>query len=147
MEFQSQAESKKIVIRPDITKMVKTKSGSYHKDDFIGNELTGLSLDQVKEIASAISVDTNKWSHLNNGQQRMTIGGVLRKLTTGETQEVEDARETVADMAATFRAENEENAVAIAAEKAAAKAEKAAAAGDKPKRSRKKKAVEAESAE
>lgn len=70
----------KAKIRPNIANMIKTPGGSFHKDDFIGNSLAGLSLAQVIHVAQECGVDTGKYSHLNNGQIRMTLGGILRKL-------------------------------------------------------------------
>ena len=68
MEFQPQTAAKKTTIRPNIANMVKTAGGSYHKDDFVGNALAGLTLDQVKNISSEIGLDPSKYEHLNNGQ-------------------------------------------------------------------------------
>ena len=70
----------KAKIRPNIANMVKTPGGSFHKDDFIGNSLAGLSLAQVIHIAQECGISTVKYGHLNNGQIRMTLGGILRKL-------------------------------------------------------------------
>ena len=71
----------KAKIRPNISDMVKTAGGSFHKDDFIGNALAGLALAQVIHIAQECGIVAVKYNHLNNGQIRMTLGGVLRKLT------------------------------------------------------------------
>jgi len=129
-------EVKKVAIRPDISKMVKTKSGSYHKDDFIGHALDGLTLAQVKEIAEHVGLDPAKYVHLNNGQQRMTLGSQLRKVTaTGADEAKETAAATlrgdIESMAKEFRFVNEDNIQAAAEQKAIDKAKAAKAKEDK----------------
>lgn len=133
----------KTTIRPNIANMVKTPGGSFHKDDFIGNALAGLSLSQVQQVAVAVGLDPSKYSHLNNGQQRMTLGNQLRKKAgvpdaNGDlTTETSEARNIITNMAGEFReinliAKQEEEAA-----KEAIKAEKAAAAAAKPKKAKK----------
>lgn len=137
MEAQETVAVRKVTIRPDTSKMVKSASGSFHKDDLIGNELAGLSLDQVKQIAGEVGIDHSKWSHLNNGQQRMIIGSTLRKINASE-----DIAQ-ITSMAGMFREENEAAAAEKAAEKAAALNAKLAAP-KKPRKSKAKKEAEAE---
>ena len=123
MEQATATEVKaKVVIRPDTSKMVKTKGGSFHTDDFIGNALAGLTVDQVIVIGTEMGIDASKYTHLNRGQQRMTIGTALRKLA--KNGEGDDAAK-IENLADSFRADNEKAAEAKAAEKAAAKAAKA----------------------
>lgn len=137
----------KAKIRPNIANMIKTPGGSFHKDDAIGNALAGLTLEQVKHIAAETGIDVGKYAHLNNGQQRMTIGGILRKLVkvpeiaegVEATDKQKEALETAPAMlsqintlAANFRGVNNAHAAAALAEKEAAKAEKAAAKAVEP---------------
>lgn len=132
----------KTVIRPNTKNMIKTAGGSFHKDDFIGNALAGLSLQQVKHIAFECGVKVDKYDHLNNGQIRMTLGGVLRKLVkmpevpegqdyTEEQANAADAvnnvRGQIIDLADDFRDANKAADADAKAKKEAAKAEKAAA--------------------
>ena len=132
----------KTVIRPNTKNMIKTAGGGFHKDDFIGNALAGLSLAQVVHIAQECGVDTGKYSHLNNGQIRMTLGGILRKLVklpevpegtdyTEEQKEAADKANAVRDqitvLADDFRNANKAADADAKAKKEAAKAEKAAA--------------------
>lgn len=137
----------KAKIRPNIANMIKTPGGSFHKDDIIGNALAGLTPEQVKHIATEIGIDVGKYAHLNNGQQRMTIGGILRKLVkvpeiaegVEATDKQKEALETatavlsqINTLAANFRGVNNAHAAAALAEKEAAKAEKAAAKAVEP---------------
>jgi len=129
-------EVKKVAIRPDISKMVKTKSGSYHKDDFIGHALDGLTLAQVKQIAGEVGLDPAKYAHLNNGQQRMTLGSQLRKITAEGADEAKETaaaelRGTIESMADEFRFANEDEIKAAAEQKAIDKAKAAKAKEDK----------------
>ena len=135
---ETAAAVEKARIRPNIASMVKTATGSYHKDDFIGTTLNGLTVDQVKTIATENGLDVSKYEHLNPGQQRMTLGNTLRKMTnmvdeTGlegaaldkaiaANVESEKIRDGVAEQADAFRAANEAAAAEKAAAKAAAKA-------------------------
>ena len=137
MEFQPQTEAKKAIIRPNIANMVKTAGGSYHKDDFVGNALAGLTLDQVKNISSEIGLDPSKYEHLNNGQQRMTLGSQIRKHAADE-----EIQNVITNMSTEYREVNLAAAQEAAEAKEAAKAEKAAA---KPKKA--KKVKEADQAE
>jgi len=130
-------------IRPNIANMVKTAGGSYHKDDFIGTTLAGCTVEQVKLIATECGLDVRKYEHLNPGQQRMTLGNSLRKLTNmvdeaglegpaldkaiEANKEAEAARDQIEDLAQTMKAGADEAKAKAAAAKEAAKAEKAAA--------------------
>ena len=160
--MEAQATSK-TVIRPNIANMVKTPGGSYHKDDFIGSVLAGLSVDQVKEIASCAGLDVAKYEHLNPGQQRMTLGNKLRKLTSfvpednltgpaldtaiAANKAAEELRDTIEELAADARESNAAAKAEVAAVKEREKAEKAAAKEAKPKKERKAKAKLADDAE
>jgi hypothetical protein len=131
----------KTSIRPKVEGMVKTKSGSFHKDDFLGNALAGVTVEQVKLVAAEMGVDTGKYDHLNPGQQRMNIGNRLRALTThkeGESEEkmaeIDANRDLLTNMADGFA---ETNAATKAAEAAAKEEAKAAAAAAKPKKEKK----------
>lgn len=135
----------KAKIRPNISSMIKTAGGSFHKDDFIGNVLAGLTLAQVIHIAQECGIDTTKYGHLNNGQIRMTLGGVFRKLTklpelpdyidyTNYTEAQKEAadkanavRDQITTLAGDFRDANEAADAARIAEKEAAIKAKAAA--------------------
>ena len=141
-------EVQKTTIRPNIANMTKTPGGSYHKPDFVGYTLAGLSVAQVVSVASEVGVAADKYSRLNPGQQRMTLGNTLRKLTNiaevplidgkpdqktvDKNEEAYAIRTTVEDMADKFRAENAAAKEAKAAEKAEAAAAKKAAKEAKP---------------
>jgi hypothetical protein len=130
----------KATIRPNITNMVKTAGGSYHKDDFIGTTLAGCTVEQVKEIATECGLDVSKYAHLNPGQQRMTLGNTLRKLTnmvdetvlTGPAldkavdanKDAEAARDQIEELATGFREAAAKAKAEAAAAKEAAKAAK-----------------------
>ena len=131
----------KTSIRPKVEGMVKTKGGSYHKDDFLGNALSGVTVEQVKLIAAEMGVDTSKYDHLNPGQQRMNIGNRLRALTThkeshdeAKMAEIDANRDLLTRMADGFAETNE---ATRAAEAAAKEEAKAAAAAAKPKKEKK----------
>jgi hypothetical protein len=104
--------------------MVKTAGGSFHRDDFVGNSLAGLTVDQVIEVGQEFGIDVAKYGHLNRGQQRMAIGNALRKLVPDPDS---DASVTLQDMADEFKGVNAVAAEEKVAAKEAAKAEKAAA--------------------
>lgn len=143
MEQNTEQAVVKTAIRPNIANMVKTKGGSYHKDDFVGVTLAGLSVAQVLAIGSARGIDVTKYAHLNPGQQRMTVGNKLRAMTAiKEVPEIDgkpdqnicDAnektaavRDAIEDMAAEMKEANAAEAQAKADAKAKAAAEKAAA--------------------
>ena len=140
MENTNEAQSTKTVIRPDTTNMVKTSGGSFHKDDFIGNKLAGLTVDQVKVIGTEMGVDVSKYDHLNPGQQRMNVGNALRRMSANP-----DAADKIGTLADPMHEANAEAKIAAEAAKAEAKAAKEAAKASKPKKE--KKAKVADSAE
>lgn len=115
------AEVKKVSIRPNTEGMIKTKGGSFHKNDFIGTTLAGLTVAQVKTIAEEVGVDVTKYEHLNAGQQRMTIGNALRKMAP----EGSETAGLIADEARAAKEVNAAEAVAKAEAKEAAKQAKA----------------------
>lgn len=149
----------KTTIRPNTANMAKTAGGSYHKDDFIGTTLNGLTVAQVKAAAIEHGIDTGKYAHLNPGQQRMAIGNRLRAMTkmvdeTGlegaamdkaieANKKAEDIRDALEEYADGCRKENAAAKEADAAEKEAVKAEKAAAKPTKSKNKGKKVADDA----
>lgn len=137
-----QAEVKKTTIRPDVTKMVKTAKGSFHKDDLIGHALNGLTLDQVKVVAVELGLDPAKYSHLNVGQQRMNLGNGLRRISANP-EAAEKIKALTDPMQAELATANEA-AAAAKAEKAAAKA---AEAETKAAKAAEKKAKVADSSE
>lgn len=115
MEAQTETtEVKKTTIRPNVENMVKTAKGSYHKDDLIGHALNGLTLDQVKVVATELGLDANKYGHLNVGQQRMNLGNGLRRLSANE-----EAAEKIRTLTGPMQEANAEAAAQAAAEKAA----------------------------
>lgn len=135
-------EVKKTTIRPNTANMVKS-GGSYHKPDFIGLALAGLTVAQVSLVAVAAGLDTAKYAHLNPGQQRMTLGNQMRKLTAiadvpevdgKPDQKIVDKNEAayavqtkIEDLANQYRDENAAAKKAKDDEKAAVKEAKAAA--------------------
>lgn len=126
--------TEKTRISPKTETMVKTKDGSFHKDDFVGSTLAGLNIDQVKAIAAELGIEANKYDHLNVGQQRMNIGNRLRALTAhkdGMKEEaaakIDENRDTADRMATAFRETNAAAAEVAAKEAEAAKEAKAAA--------------------
>lgn len=144
---EATAAPAKTTIRPNIANMVKTKGGSYHKDDFIGTTLAGLTVLQVVHIARECGLDTSKYTHLNPGQQRMTLGNQLRKLTNmvdeaglegaaldkaiEANKSAEAARDQIDELATEMKEEAAEQKILADAAKEAAKAEKAAAKASK----------------
>lgn len=132
------ATVEKTRISPKTEGMVKTKGGSFHKDDFVGSVLAGLNIEQVKAVATELGIDADKYDHLNVGQQRMNIGNRMRALTAHKDGMKEDAaakidenRDLADRMASGFRETNEAAAASAAEAKAAAAAEKAAAKAPK----------------
>jgi hypothetical protein len=134
----TEVSTTKARIRPNVANMVKSSGGSFHKDDFIGNALAGLNLEQVKTIAADLGLDPSKYSHLNNGQQRMALGNSLRKMAGalepsgwpadgGLKDEFVMARDRIEAAASSFREQNAADKAANDQLKANAKAEKAAA--------------------
>ena len=128
-------------IQPKTEGMVKIKGGSFHKDDFLGHCLAGLTIEQVKTVATELGVDANKYDHLNVGQQRMNIGNRLRALTAHKdgmtdeaTSEIDKNRDLVDRISIGFREANAAANAASADAKDAAADEKAAAKAAKPKK-------------
>lgn len=144
---QDAAAPTKPAIRPDTSKMVKTASGSYHKDDFVGSTLSGLTVAQVLVVAVLVGLEASKYAHLNPGQQRMTLGNQLRKMCAEVDEtglegaaldkavaaniESEIVRDLISAKAEELKAENAAAKEAADAAKAAIKAEKAAATAAK----------------
>lgn len=91
-------EVKKVSIRPDTSKMVAGKSPSggktFHANDTVGNALAGLTLVSAVAVAASNGIDASKWSHLNIGQQRMAIGGALRKAIKDDKGAEDEAKAT-----------------------------------------------------
>lgn len=120
----------KTVIRPDLNRYVRAKSGNgkrtHRTDDFVARTLDGKTLDQIKEGAALLGIDHEKWSGLNNGQQRMLIGNAIRNRLTAKKEPL--AESVVTDVfGAPAEPYDAEKAAAEAAAKAAEKAEKEAA--------------------
>lgn len=80
-------EVKKTQIKPDLSKYVKGANGSFRSQDAVAEKLDGLHLEEVYSLASSelgVPVDElkAKYGHLNNGLQRMSLGGRIRGLAT-----------------------------------------------------------------
>lgn len=130
---------KKTIIRPNTAGMIKTAGGSFHKADFVGSTLAGLTVEQVKTIGADMGIDVSKYAHLNPGQQRMTIGNSLRKLAGADDANVTRIENLAtefkvanerADADAEARAAKETKAAEARAAKEAKVAEKAQKAAD-----------------
>jgi len=80
-------EDTKVRIRPNLKRYVRDKSGrgkrTHRTDDFVARTLAGKNLDEIKQGATLLGIDHNKWSLLNDGQQRMLIGNKIRHLLYG----------------------------------------------------------------
>lgn len=115
----------KTTIRPDLNRYITAKSGSgkrtHRTDDFVARILDGKTVEQTVAGGKQLGVDTDKWGHLNPGQQRMLIGNALRNLmrNTKEPLTEEAVIKVFGEPAAPYDAE------AAAAAKAAADAERA----------------------
>lgn len=139
---QTEGQVTKTVIRPNMANYVPDKSGSgkrtHRTDDFVARSLAGKSVDEVKERASTLGIDVEKWAHLNPGQQRMLIGNRLRTLMKARenplTEEAitavfgEPVPEYDAEAAAAAKQAAAEERARKKAEKAQKDAEKAAVA-------------------
>lgn len=160
---QTEGQVTKTVIRPNMANYVPDKSGSgkrtHRTDDFVARSLAGKSVDEVKERASKLGIDVEKWAHLNPGQQRMLIGNRLRTLMKARENPLteeditavfgEPVPEYDAEAAAAAKQAAAEERERKKAEKAQKDAEKAAAVaeeqapdpdteeGSKPRRKRK----------
>lgn len=129
----------KTTIRPNLDNYVTSKSGSgkrtHRIDDLTARTLDGKSLEEVVSGAKALGIDTGRWAHLNNGQQRMLIGNAIRKMLTATKDPLsekaladvfgEPAAPYDAEKAAAAAAEAQRAKEAKAAEKAAAAERKA----------------------
>jgi hypothetical protein len=76
-------EIKKVQIKPDLTKYVKGKNGTFRSQDEVAEKLDGLHLEEVYGLVSGelqvpVSELKDKYGHLNPGLQRMSLGGRLR---------------------------------------------------------------------
>jgi hypothetical protein len=115
----------KTVIRPDIARYVRDKSGNgkrtHRTDDFIARTLAGKNIDEIKAGAEKLDIDFEKWNHLNIGQQRMLIGNKLRHLMQLTKDPLTEDR--VTEVYGEPVAEYDEEAEAAAKAAAAAKAE------------------------
>ncbi len=74
--------------------MVRTKSASggisFHCGDAVAQALAGLTLAHVKTLAAeGLGIDTTKYDHLNPGQQRMTLGNLIRNMTRRDESLIE----------------------------------------------------------
>lgn len=71
------------MINPNIQNMQKGKTASggasFNCGDLVASTLNGWPLENVRNLASDMGVDVSKYDHLNNGQQRMILGGCFRK--------------------------------------------------------------------
>lgn len=132
----------KTVIRPDLNRYVRAKSGNgkrtHRIDDFTARSLDGKTVEQVLEGGAKLGINTAKWSHLNPGQQRMLVGNAIRNLLNAKKDPIEEAAVTAvfgepsapydAEAAAAAKAKAEEEKAAKKAAKEAEKAAKEAAA-------------------
>ena len=123
-----QAADTKTVIRPDLNRYVRDKSGSgkrsHRTDDFVARTLAGKDLATIKNGANLFGIDHGKWDALNPGQQRMLIGNALRhRLADTKNPLSEQAvTDVFGEPAAPYDAEAAEAARVAAAEAKAAKA-------------------------
>jgi len=79
----SEQAAEKAKIRPDISNYVTGRSASgaktMHRDDAVARGLDGMTVDEVKQVASALDIENvDKYDHLNIGQQRMNLGNRIR---------------------------------------------------------------------
>ena len=142
VETTETTEVAKTTIRPDTSKMVKTASGSFHKDDFIGNKLAGLTVAQVLTIGAEMGVEVSKYSHLNPGQQRMNVGNALRRMSANP-----EAADKIAALADPMHEANAAAKAEAEAAKAEAKAAKEAAKAAKSKKEKKAKVADSDEGE
>lgn len=129
-ENAAAAAPAKTVIRPDLNRYVRAKSGNgkrtHRIDDFTARSLSGKTVEEVVAGGAKLGIDTGKWAHLNPGQQRMLVGNAIRHLLTQAKDPITEAQvtEVFGEPAAPYDAEA---AAAAAAKAAAEKAEKKAA--------------------
>lgn len=135
-------EVQKTVIRPDLKRYVRAKSGAgkrtHRTDDFVARSLDGKTVEEVVNGGAKLGIDTAKWGHLNPGQQRMLTGNALRHRMVDKKDPLTEEQITAVfgEPTAPYDAEAEAAKAAAkaaeAAEKAAAKAAAAAAAAATP---------------
>lgn len=82
---KAKVDDGKVKIRPDTEKYTKARTAagtqSFHNGDVIATGLSGLTVDEVKEIAVKITKDeslNDRYEKLNVGQQRMNLGNRIR---------------------------------------------------------------------
>lgn len=127
----------KTVIRPDLNRYVRAKSGNgkrtHRIDDFTARSLNGKTVEEVVAGGAKLGIDTAKWAHLNPGQQRMLVGNAIRHLLIAKKDPIteDQVSEVFGEPAAPYDAEAAAAAAQAAAdEKAAKKAAKEQAAAD-----------------
>ena len=140
MEQVAQTNSKtRISLPTDSMKRVKSASGgvSFHCGDAVATKLNGLPLERIKTVAASMGFPSDKYDHLNPGQQRMNLGNLLRSavrrdesllptfIEHADLQQAEHDLST-AEARAAADAAKKEKADAKAAEQAAKDAAKAA---------------------
>lgn len=137
-ENAAAAAPAKTVIRPDLNRYVRAKSGNgkrtHRIDDFTARSLNGKTVQEVVDGGAKLGIDTAKWAHLNPGQQRMLVGNAIRHLLTQAKDPITEASvtEVFGEPAAPYDAEAAAAAAqAAAAEKQAKKDAKEAAAAAK----------------
>jgi hypothetical protein len=118
----------KTTIRPDVSQYVKgrTASGkrSFNNGDAVASTLNGLALEDVYTIAEKVTGKDGleaKYSGLNPGQQRMTLGNLIRATVRKLEAENAGTGERALEVAAKSFVAARDKALA-AAEKAKAKA-------------------------
>lgn len=141
-----EATKTKTTIRPDLSRYVTAKSGkgkrTHRTDDFVARILDGKSLEDVAAGCEKLGI-ANKWTGLNNGQQRMLLGNALR-LRLRNTKEPLSEDAVIAVFGQPAEPYDAEKAAAAKAEAERVKAEKAAA---KKEAAEKKAAAKAEGGE
>lgn len=128
VEHATKAKTR-IQLPVDGMKRVKSVSGgvSFHCGDAVAEKLTGLPLDHVKSVAATLGIETEKYGHLNPGQQRMNIGNLIRS----HVRKNPDAEPTFHDAADGVREAHAKTVEAANAEKAAAAEARAKKLADK----------------
>lgn len=132
---EAAAEDGKTVIRPDISNYTKSKSASgkksMHNGDPVAVMLDQATLEETTKIAAAVCEVTQKeltekYAHLNIGQQRMNMGNRIRGVVNKLNKE-EDGKgdKWLAEVAGPIR-EKVDSRIAKEAEAKAKAAEKAA---------------------
>ena len=135
---EAATEAAKTRIRPNLDNYVPAKSGSGKRtqrtDDFVARSLDGKDLAKVLSGGEALGIEVSKWSHLNNGQQRMLVGNAIRTALKRTKDPLTEAQVTTVfgEPAAPFDEDAYKAAKAKAAEAKAAKEAKAPAADGNP---------------